>query len=592
MITKNVKSSVITEICLELPALDTADRARICRMLSDTFAVSVADRSDSEKIWKLRAELPQGSDAMDSMAYTVSVSLPMHEILIEAGSVPALWEGIGYLFSRIGATALPENGRLSMTVSSFAYSKNYRETPVDNSRILPMLHSDRAVEMLTAGPGMTDVLTPDWLSDMVMVEVHLETAARDGSFRTAAALVDFYAAAGVNAIRLCPIYNRDKNGDGYSNRGLHTIDSAYTGCADPADGWNVVRKFIDYAHRRQVRILMDVVSFGVMASSPICAGHPEWFADEANSQCASRDGQRTFRTGLRTFRWENPEFRAWFVDKAVENLMYTHADGYCCDGEPYCGGYDVWREVRRRAYAAGRKIILIAGERCEKNGVFDLGKDGAENVSDIFKRSESTVCDCTRFPLYTVSDHNCRTRSVAGNRLKIGYEALLAPCVPVWFCGDEIGMRDGAPEEQDKANETIYFSKIRWELLESPANRIFFEDVKQMLRLRRMFPDIFAFFPEDHRKTNMLAVPCVCAGVPSLTGYLRKGRNRAVLVIPAAEDGVYTCSVPAFADSDTPVTVTDIFTNRLLYDGPASGFTTLRLPLRSARMGLYYIEMF
>lgn len=602
MITKLFKTTVITELCLELPCFAETDRERLRNWLCDTFAVSLTE--GGEGIWKLRVLLQDGSagaDRMDEMAYTVSVSLPIREILVEGGSLPAIWEGIGYLLQRIGTSVSFADGRDQMVVSSFAYAKNYRETPIDNARILPMLHSDRAVEMLSAGADLDGVTTPDWLSDMVMAEVHLDTSARDGSFNTAAALVDFYASTGVNAIWLCPIYNRDKVGNGYSNRGLHTIDSAYTGCADPSDGWNVVRRFVDYAHQRQVRVFLDVISWGVMKGSPLCAGHPDWFDGEA--------------WGGRAFNWKNEAFRAWFIDKAVENLMYTHADGYRCDCEPNYGGYDVWGEVRRRIYAAGRKIVILAEDNCERCGVFDLEQDGVldyahktrgeqyQNPSapylsgiDIVESVKTgyaigslpTQADPekrgrARFYTHTVTNHDYQRRLVCGNRLAIGYQAILAPFIPVWFCGDEIGM--------EESGSVIYFSKIRWELLDRPENRIFYEDVKQMLRLRRMFPDIFACFPEDHRNANIEAVPVEKNGKKALTGYARTGKNRTVVVIPAMEDGVYDCTIPPLAGEAETISVTDLTTNQVIFDGKAGDFRKLRVPLRKERMGLYYIEV-
>ena len=613
MITKHLKTAVITELAIETPCFAEADRERLRAMLADTFAITLQDGKSGD-LWRLRVLLRDGNRAdtvhtdgenwgaieakMDEMAYTVSVSLPIRELLVEGGSLPAIWEGLYYLVRRLGTSVNGTNRKAAMTVSSFAYAKNYRETAIDNARILPGIRSDRNVEMLSAGAHMDGITTPDFLSDMVMAEVHLDTAARDGSFATAAALVDFYAQTGVNAIWLCPIYNRDKASNGYGNRGLHTIDSAYTGCADPSDGWSVVRKFVDYAHGRQVRIFLDVISWGVMKGSPLCAGHPDWFEGEA--------------WGGRAFNWKNEEFRAWFVDKAVENLIYTHADGYRCDCEPNYGGYDVWGEVRRRMYAAGRKIAIIAEDNCVRNGVFDLEQDGVLDYSDHDRgaqyrhptapylsgidivdsvktgyaigstpaQTDPATRGTARYYTHTVTNHDYQSRLVRGNRLVIGYQAILAPFIPVWFCGDEFGM--------DETGTVIYFSKIRWELLESPANRIFYEDVKQMLRLRRMFPDIFAHFPENHRDANMERIPVTKDGEKTLTGYARVGKGRAVLVIPAVEDGVYEAAIPRLLDG--AVTVTDLTTNQVVYEGDASSFTQMHLPLAKERMGIFFME--
>ena len=140
----------------------------------------------------------------------------------------------------------------------------------------------------------------------------------------------------------------------------------------------------------------------------------------------------------------------------------------------------------------------------------------------------------------------------------------------------------------DETGGVIYFSKIRWELLDRAENRIFYEDVKQMLRLRRMFPDIFAYFPENHRDANIERLSVTRAGKDTLTGYARIGNGRAVLVVPATEDGVYTAQIPRLFTGQ--ITVTDLTTNQVLYDGDAASFSQLRIPLAKERMGIYVME--
>ena len=156
MITKHMKTAVVTELAMETPCLPPEDRTRLYTMLTDTFAVEMRDALPDG--WKLRVLLRDGStdapaaaaDAkenwgaiaakMDEMAYTVSVSLPIHEMLVEGGSLPAIREGLCYLLGRLGTAVGESTGRIPLVVSSFAYAKNYRENQIDNARILPVIH--------------------------------------------------------------------------------------------------------------------------------------------------------------------------------------------------------------------------------------------------------------------------------------------------------------------------------------------------------------------------------------------------------------------------------------------------------------------
>ena len=78
------------------------------------------------------------------------------------------------------------------------------------------------------------------------------------------------------------------------------------------------------------------------------------------------------------------------------------------------------------------------------------------------------------------------------------------------------------------------------------------------------------------------------AGKDTLTGYARIGNGRAVLVVPAMEDGVYTAQIPQLLTGQ--ITVTDLKTNQVLYDGDAASFSQLRIPLAKERMGIYFME--
>ena len=80
-------------------------------------------------------------------------------------------------------------------------------------------------------------------------------------------------------------------------------------------------------------------------------------------------------------------------------------------------------------------------------------------------------------------------------------------------------------------------------------------------------------------------------GKKALTGYARTGKNRTVVVIPAMEDGVYDCTIPPLAGEAETISVTDLTTNQVIFDGKAGDFRKLRVPLRKERMGLYYIEV-
>ena len=561
---------------------------RFRNLLTECFDVELlSEKKDDEWVCSLMIE-----EDIDPMSYTVSVTVPFREIRIEAGSSAAVWEGAAYFLSFFGTVPTAEVAKQSLVCYSYAYTRNIRENPVDNSRIIPVFRSEKETRMLPADAAHTDALSPDWLSSLIMAEVNLATCASDASFRTAAALVDFYASVGVNCIWLCPVNNRDNIGDGYTNRGPHTIDFDYTNTHETSEGWSVVRKFIDYAHRRQIRVLLDVVSWGVMKGSPICAGHPEWFLS------ADDKGRR--------FNWENESLRKWFADMTVENILFTPADGCRCDGEPYGAGYEVWGEIRRRLYDSGKKVILMSEYPTERNGVFDIeqkgisgdvpspflnGTDLAESVlsgAHIGIQNKYENGGTARYYANCITDHNTG-RTVNRSRIQMGYHGIFSPFIPIWFFGDEFG-------EAQAETGRVYDSPIDLGLLEVPKNRFYFEDIKRMIRIRRTLHDIFDRYPDDHRDVNIISVPVktVDNTVTPINGYLRYSDYRAILVIPSAMDGMYSCSIPLDVlphEPDSQICITDLVTDHVVVQGTTDEVSHVLMPLFKNRLGIFLIDV-
>ena len=575
-----------------LPLAETAFGVPV---LFPTSADPAREIPDWEIVLSLTSDL-------SPMAYRLSVR--EGQVCVTGGSADSLLEGALQFLTLYGNRvdgAFPLLKACDIVYNPIADS-------LDNSALLPAVKPDTEVQMVPAAED-GNVFSPDWLQDMVLAQVHLGTAG--GNFTAARKLIDFYAGMGVNAVWFCPIYDRDGRGNGYGNMGLHTVDAVYaeaspdlTKAGDDREryraGWEALRDLVTYAHSKHVRVLLDVISWGVIFGSPLIALHPDWFHGEA--------------WGGAAYNWGNPDFCSWFVAQAAENLLFTGADGYRCDCEPNHGGYAIWGRVKETCASAGRKIVLICEDFSPKGRepVFDLEQDGVLDYAHMTRGelyvnptapyltthdiTESVVSgDCigvcpgrtdapdrgtARFYTHCVTNHDYQHRLVRGNRLVIGYQAVLAPFLPVWFCGDELGM--------DEDNRVIYFTPIEWNrLTENAADRYFHEDLKRYLRIRRQYRDVIAYACLNHRETNIRAVPLTDAdgNETALRGYSRNSGKQTIYVLPAAEDGIYTCSL------SLPHTcrLTDLVTGRELGICPA-GEHTLTLPIPANRLRVILAE--
>ncbi|MCQ2431821.1 MAG: alpha-amylase family glycosyl hydrolase [Clostridia bacterium] len=467
----------------------------------------------------------------------------------------------------------------------------------DNSALIPAILPEDQVKMET-----TDRLsTPDWFKSVIMVELRIGTATPEGTFEAAIPLLDHYAEMGVNCLWLTPIYEHGIGGNGYGNYGLHTLEPSLTGTNDTDEGWEVVRHFVDEAHARNIRVLFDIVTWGTMKSAPLIEEHPEFFS-----------GGEAW--GNAAFDWSSKELKEWFIGQAVDNILRTGADGYRCDCEPNYAGYKVFGEIRDRLLEKGRKIVLLAEDGNARKNAFEVEMDSVldftlrtrglqyqdpmhfylddYNIVDSVKTGvgigmqtlqENKKSGQSRFYTFCVSNHDYQWRVVNSNRLVIGYQALFAPFIPYWYMGDECGVTMDY-------QAVLYDIPVDAELIEDEA---FYGDVKQMIRIRRTYPDIFEYFPDDHRKSNICAVKT--SGLTKLQAYARYMGDHGIMIIPNYEknaDGSFEAVIP-YGDMKLPGGVyrlTDLLTGEVLGEGEQSALASFTGVVPYEHIGVYLIQ--
>ncbi|MDD4772580.1 MAG: alpha-amylase family glycosyl hydrolase [Eubacteriales bacterium] len=489
--------------------------------------------------------------------------------------------------------------RLNIT-EDLNYMHRFEKT--DNSSLIPPYVPDTEVTLVPAEPGGKP-MTPDWVKTLIMTEVHIETATPGGTFEAALPVLDHLAETGVNGIWVTPIYEKGPGGNGYGNIGPHTVEPALTGTTDPEKSWESVKNFVDEAHKRNIRVILDIITWGTVTAAPLFTEHPDWYSGTA--------------WGNQAFDWTNEQFREWFISVAVENIIKTGADGYRCDCEPNYTGYSVFEEVRRRCAEAGRKILIIAEDGCRRKDTYDFEQDGVLNYTG-WSRGEQyqtpkkfyidqfNIVDSVkngiaigenslqqrgrggqyRFYTYCVSNHDFQYSIVNGNRLVLGYQAILAPFIPLWYYGEEFNLQ--------AEKQVFYFVPVDRSLLDDYDNRMFFEDIKKYIGIRRSYPEIFEYYPEDHRDSNICAVDTEGT---NLTAYARYAGDRGVIVVPNNNNEGKEISalvhVPfddMFPGPADRYTVTDLMTGRIVAEGTRSETSSFDAVIKNEHMGVYLIE--
>lgn len=420
---------------------------------------------------------------------------------------------------------------------------------IDNHELLPAYKPDSEVKM--------EGWHPDWVKDLIMAQFRVETATPEGTFDAAVKVLDHFAEMGVNGLWLNPVYQRSeerhKDGNnGYGSFGPHAVDMNI-GSADTNEGaFASARKFVKAAHERNIRIFFDIVVWGTEKGSDLVKYYPQFFL---------KNGQYNNVWGGYGYNWDNPEWEEWYVNASAQMVYKTGADGLRVDLEPTITGYRVFRKIRDMLYKMDRKPVIYSEGLNIRDGVYDfeqggVGVDPDTPLDEWNNPKESKVATYYlennivnsvktgwgvgilseqkdgeggkhRYYTYNICCHDSLSPSVFGDRVRIGYQAIFSPYIPMWWIGEEWNN-----PLVKSYSDVMFFTPIRWELLDQPENRAFYEDFKKMIRIRRERPEIFTYFPENHRDANI----CKVESDSPLQAYARFTGDTAVLILPNSGD--------------------------------------------------------
>ena len=424
---------------------------------------------------------------------------------------------------------------------------------VNNAALIPKVLPDDQVQM--------EGMSPDWVKTLIMAEVRIETATPAGTLDAATALLDHYAAVGVNGLWVTPIWDHHPANNGYGNFGIGLVDPRLSGTDNPDESVQAVKRFVDAAHQRNIRVLFDVIVWGTAKTAPLVTEHPEFYA--------MKNGRHAEAWGGYAFDWKSEALKKWYCDQAVNFIDQTGADGFRVDLAPDCSGF-FFKQVRDALYAQGHKIAIMAEINCERKDTFDFEENGVQGWPELpdyadkvhlleqkkeygnhneFLLRSNIVDDVTtgrgigkatliqqgqgamfRFYTSNLLNHDDSKTFVKGNRVRFGYTGIFAPFIPLWFMGEEFNnpLNYGA-----YGKGVLYFNTIDWDLCASGDTAAFYEDCKKYVAIRRTYPDIFQDFPDSTRQANIVKVDSTRAGAPNpLQAYARFAGGKAVLVVP------------------------------------------------------------
>ena len=478
------------------------------------------------------------------------------------------------------------------------------ERTISNSDVIPPIRPDSEVVM-EIPPGKK-IAHPDWVKSLIIVEVNPETASENGKFSGMTRCLDHLEEVGVNGVWITPI----NEGGHYGNYGLHTINKKLTGSGSDEECWGRVADFVKECHKRNIRVFFDVISWGVRKDAPLLKQKPEWFTGEYKKEW----------TGW-LFNWNNPELNEWFTDQLVQFVLRTGADGFRCDCGPNFCKYAPYREARSRLLKRGRKVIFFSEHASSRNDTFDFDQNAfipgpalnrtkmmdcdsllVSNIVDLVKSGKhlgavdgySKQGGMERFYAMMLSNHDSKGYSSQGDIIAFAYQAILSPFIPIWFLGEEW---NNAYPYRRIPKRWLYDRRIDWDCREK--NRKFFETVKRMIRIRRLYPEIFEYFPDNHRSSNIAKVkvfpPWFRRRPEQLCqSYARYHKDTAILIIPnnSPVSGTFVITVPYELLNTSQEQIhkaVDLLTGKVIASGSREKMQTISLLVPEGEVGAVII---
>ncbi len=467
-------------------------------------------------------------------------------------------------------------------------------TGINNADVMPQYRPNSQVTLENNGNGL---YSPDWVKTLIIEEANVLYASENGTFSGMGKVIDHMEEMGVNGLWITPIFAPSQ----YLMYGPDTVSPVLTGKTDYDEGWRVVADFVEEAHRHNIRVFFDIVTWGVHKASPTVAQHPDWF----------KGIDQTY--GGYNYNWENEELVNWFSNQLVQIIEKTNADGFRADcGVKYCG-YEVYRKTRTALNNKGYKICMFSEDAVERKDVFDFEQDSSVefywrnfagslftekfNILDVVKKGlrmgSKEVADLgtggqDRFYTSELSNHDSTNGyDVNGSIIKMGYSGILSPFIPLWYIGDEWNN----PLVSADRNSWLFGNTIDWSALET--NREYYEQVKQLIRIRRSYPEIFDYYPQNHRQTNICAVSTNHTG--TVQAYARYADNKAVIVVPNKNDGNnnWRITVPFGSmglDTSVSYTVTDLLSGEIVGTCRVGSQTSFTAEIMSEQLGVFALE--
>ncbi len=196
--------------------------------------------------------------------------------------------------------------------------------------------------------------SPDWLRSAVVYEIFPRDFSKEGNLNAITARLDELKDLGVDILWLMPIHpigekmKKGSIGSPFAVRDFYAINPDYGTTND-------FRRLIEEAHKRDMKVVMDIVA-GQTSWDSVLMKHPEFYLHDTNGMIIPPAPSWTDVAGL---NYANPEVRRYMIEMMEFWLRDFGVDGFRCDVAPNVP-LDFWEAARAELEKINSQVIILA----------------------------------------------------------------------------------------------------------------------------------------------------------------------------------------------------------------------------------------
>ena len=221
---------------------------------------------------------------------------------------------------------------------------------LDTSAQIPAVPSSPATRSLAAEKARTP---PPGLDSAIIYEIFPRSFSPAGDLKGITSKLDDLQELGVNVLWLMPlnpvgqIKKKGTEGSPYAVRDYYAINPSY-GTKDD------LHRLIDEAHRRQMKVILDIVANHTSFDS-VMMSHPNFYKHDAQGKVLSPYDW----TDVAALDYTNPDLRRYMTDMLLYWIKDFNLDGFRCDAAGEVPT-DFWENARTEFDRLHPGILMLA----------------------------------------------------------------------------------------------------------------------------------------------------------------------------------------------------------------------------------------